>query len=108
MHLARLILIPFMAALAATFTIELPFTQVNYIHLLVSKKDNTVTHSVKDTHRLHKTYYEDQGKDLIPNFPELSPVPIVYLITSVSCIDNIILTNTSGSSSTLRGPPSLA
>jgi hypothetical protein len=61
MHRFRFILIAFLAVLAATFTIELPFTQVNYIHLLVNKKEQGITNSLKDTQRLHKTYYEDPG-----------------------------------------------
>jgi len=55
---AKFILIALLAVLTACFTIELPFTQVNYIHLLVSKKDRGIANALKDTHRLHKTYYD--------------------------------------------------
>ena len=105
MHKMRFILIGFMAVLAACFTIELPFTQVNYIHLLVNKKERGITNALKDSHRLHKTYYEDAGQMLLPLLTVCTPCIIpaspapVYYRPHDHTIDTTLL------SYTLRGPP---
>lgn len=107
MYRMKFILIVLMAALAACFTIELPFTQVNYIHLLVNKKERGITNALKDAHRLHKTYYEDAGKILLPLLTVFTPsvIPVapapVYYRPHDHTIDTTLL------SYTLRGPPVL-
>ncbi|MBN9381135.1 MAG: hypothetical protein J0H74_10230 [Chitinophagaceae bacterium] len=107
MHRFRFILVAFLAVLAATFTIELPFTQVNYIHLLVNKKERGITNSLKDTHRLHKTYYEDPGH-ILPAVPiRVAPPtnPEDHKPTAHAVCDHPV--NITHRSNTLRGPPSL-
>ena len=115
MHRAKFILIALLAVLTACFTIELPFTQVNYIHLLVSKKGHyganshrhTITGSVRDTHRLHKTYYEDAGSSCLPP-PALSSSPIIFPLRRAPqyppCHCTIDIAN---GANALRGPPAL-
>lgn len=104
----KLILVAFLAALAACFTIELPFTQVNYIHLLVNKKERGITNSLKDTHRLHKTYYEDPC-NILPATPlriAPPPAPEDYKPTDHNIAHYPPKTLTRPN--TLRGPPSLS
>jgi len=108
MRRTKLILIAFLAALTACFTIELPFTQVNYIHLLVSKKDHGIANALKDTHRLHKTYYEDHTNILLPRFIRFVPAPIPALHKPTHYFSLNTLINTARRPNTLRGPPSLA
>jgi len=105
---AKFILIASLAALTACFTIELPFTQVNYIRLLVSKKDHGIANALKDTHRLHKTYYEDPGSILLPPFIRFTPaaIPAVHKPIQYPSRNNLI--NIARRPNTLRGPPVLA
>lgn len=106
MHRWKFILIAFLATLAATFTIELPFTQVNYIHQLFNKK--RITNAPKDTHRLHKTYYESPTDMLLTAFIRLAAPVGIPLIRTTSLTPGHPLTTSTGHPNVLRGPPSLA
>lgn len=107
MHRGKTILIAFLAILAATFTIELPFTQVNYIHQLVHKKERTVTGIAKDTHRLHKTYYESPCDMLFMTFVRvISPAGSTPVVQPEAPCHPII--GRIDHPNILRGPPSFA
>jgi len=108
MRISRVILIAFMAMLAASFTIELPFTQVNYIHLLVNKKTKGLTNALKDTQRLHKTYYEEPGNILLTAVVCILPPTIHYMHRSSIRDGGSILTSVTAHPNTLRGPPALS
>lgn len=69
-------MIAVLATLISTFAIELPYTQVNYIHFIVGKKIRA-TAAREQTH-IHKTYYEDEQK---PYFPLVFPVLILALVS---------------------------
>ncbi|HVU55968.1 MAG TPA: hypothetical protein VHD83_12980 [Puia sp.] len=108
MHRCRAILIAFLATLAATFTIELPFTQVNYIHQLASKKERRITSTPKDTHRLHKTYYESPADMLPMTFVRVVAPYITPLARPVDLSPCHPLTGSAGHPNVLRGPPAFA
>ncbi|HVW58391.1 MAG TPA: hypothetical protein VHC48_00095 [Puia sp.] len=107
MHRFRFILIAFLTVLAATFTIELPFTQVNYIHLLVNKKEQGITNALKDPHRLHKTYYEDPGHVLPVVFVRFAPPAASEVHNPTGVVSDRRPVNVAQHPNTLRGPPSL-
>ena len=60
MGIAKYIFVAVLATLIGSFTIELPYTQVNYIHFLVKKK--TMAGFARQNDRIHKTYYEEEQK----------------------------------------------
>jgi len=60
MGIAKYIFVAVLAALIGSFTIELPYTQVNYIHSLVKKK--AMSGFARKNDRIHKTYYEQEKK----------------------------------------------
>jgi hypothetical protein len=108
MHRGKFILITFLAILAATFTIELPFTQVNYIHQLVNKKEHCTTGIAKDTHRLHKTYYESPADMLLTTFfrvISLYIVPVASPVDHFLCHPPVCRTD---HPNVFRGPPAFA
>lgn len=72
MLISRYILIAALAALISTFAIELPYTQVNYIHFIVGKKVRA--EAAREQTHIHKTYYEDGQQ---PFFPLVSPVLVL-------------------------------
>jgi len=108
MYRCRFILIVVMAILTASFSIELPFTQVNYIHLLVNKKERGITNALKDAHRLHKTYYEEPGNIVPAAVVSILPPVIRYIHRAVDDTDQAGITCTTIRPNTLRGPPAFS
>ena len=108
MYRFRFILIAFFVMLAATFTIELPFTQVNYIHLLVNKKERGITNALKDPHRLHKTYYEDLDGILPVVFSRVVSPPMSEVHKTTNGAADPRLVNIAQHPNALRGPPFLS
>jgi len=76
MLISRYILIAVLATLISVFAIELPYTQVNYIHFIVGKKIRTA--AARAQTYIHKTYYEDEQK---PFFPLVFPVVILAFVS---------------------------
>lgn len=108
MHRFRLILILFLAMLAASFAIELPFTQVNYIHLLVNKKERGITNALKDAHRLHKTYYEEPGSIVPAAVVSMLPPAVGYIHQPAGESDHDELAGLTVHPNALRGPPAFS
>lgn len=107
MHRWKFIPVAVLAILAATFTIELPFTQVNYIHHLVKKKERSVTSMPKDSHRLHKTYYEPPDELFLTSFARLAPPFIISLARPLSIFLCHPPVSRTDHPNILRGPPNL-
>ena len=79
----KLILTLFQAVLVGSFAMELPYTQVNFIHCLLEKKDypqvrslaGAITGTTRSGYRIHKTNYEDEWKMwMLPGVIGLAPV----------------------------------
>jgi len=83
----KLILTLFQAVLVGSFAMELPYTQVNFIHCLLEKKEypqvrpvaGAITGMTRSGYQIHKTYYEDEWKmSILPT--EIGLAPLITLI----------------------------